>query len=344
MPDPSTFADARTVLQRVALWDSPELPASVREHIERGCVASSDPPSEESAAAGLSETPKPGSPLFHNSHSYVIASNRLALEAAAAAARTSRLFPAVLTSTLEGDVTAVADSLGGFVAEVVDAWATVCNEYKRITSDSASEVDEAVLRLQLGRVWAEELAGTQHAGPLCLDGAGSAEPMNALQTAAVDALLAHRPGNSAWPEPAGLCLLLGGEPTVQVRGTGLGGRNQHLALCMATQLGKRRSEWNKAGVHVSCLAAGTDGTDGPTDAAGGLVDQDTVYRAEAGGVDAQAYIEAQDSYHCLKQIDQLRGDGGETPSLIVTGPTGTNVMDVVAVCLDLPTHSMRHTV
>lgn len=106
------------------------------------------------------------------------------------------------------------------------------------------------------------------------------------------------------------CILLGGEPTVHIRGSGKGGRNQELALAVAI------SGIEDSYLFVSC---GSDGTDGPTDAAGAVVDQNTLKRAATAGLDAQSFLNENDSYHFFKAL----GD------LIITGPTGTNVMDIV---------------
>lgn len=106
------------------------------------------------------------------------------------------------------------------------------------------------------------------------------------------------------------CLLSGGETTVTVRGKGKGGRNQELALAMVGEL---------AGLEgVLVLSAGTDGTDGPTDAAGAFVDGETSKRARKLGLEPDDYLRENDSYNFFRAL----GD------LFVTGPTGTNVMDL----------------
>jgi glycerate 2-kinase len=107
-----------------------------------------------------------------------------------------------------------------------------------------------------------------------------------------------------------LCLLAGGEPTVPVTGKGKGGRNTELALAMAIEL-------NGLG-KISFLSAGTDGTDGPTDAAGALVNGQTYNRAIQKGISPKDYLKNNDSYTFFKKA------GG----LLITGPTGTNVMDL----------------
>jgi glycerate 2-kinase len=115
------------------------------------------------------------------------------------------------------------------------------------------------------------------------------------------------------PNDRPLCLLFGGEPTVQVQGDGMGGRNQHLALYLATQLTK------KPGLTILC--AGTDGSDGPTDAAGAVVDSTTVKMAQSKGIDANQHLKESDSYHFFRKA------GGH----IITGSTQTNVMDIIVV-------------
>ena len=109
--------------------------------------------------------------------------------------------------------------------------------------------------------------------------------------------------------PRGGALIAGGETTVRAKG-GIGGRSQHLALAAAIEI---------AGTPAVLLAAGTDGVDGPTDAAGACVDGETVSRAGAAGVDPVAALATTDSHTLLAR----------TGDLIRIGPTGTNVADVV---------------
>lgn len=113
-----------------------------------------------------------------------------------------------------------------------------------------------------------------------------------------------------------LALLLGGETTVTVRGPGTGGRNQELALALARELE------NRPGIVAASL--GTDGTDGPTSAAGGIIDGETVSRGAAAGLDARDHLARNDSHPFLRA----------TGDLLVTGPTGTNVCDVVLVLVE----------
>lgn len=112
------------------------------------------------------------------------------------------------------------------------------------------------------------------------------------------------------------CLLSGGETVVTVKGDGMGGRNQELALAFALEI---------EGIDgISLLSAGTDGTDGPTDAAGAIVDGETAALARKFGLDPAVYLENNDSYNFFKKLDSLSGERHH----LTTGPTGTNVMDV----------------
>ncbi len=123
------------------------------------------------------------------------------------------------------------------------------------------------------------------------------------------------------PPPAamarGVCLIYGGETTVTVRGNGTGGRNQELALAAAIELDAQADPRTRPGVGIAAL--GTDGTDGPTDAAGAMAFADTVRRARERGLEARDYLERNDSYHYFAPLGEL----------IMTGPTGTNVADVI---------------
>ncbi|MEM3591947.1 MAG: glycerate kinase [Candidatus Bathyarchaeia archaeon] len=114
--------------------------------------------------------------------------------------------------------------------------------------------------------------------------------------------------NNPVKRPAGI--VVGGESTVTVIGKGIGGRNQEIALSSALSISGLRG--------VIIASASTDGVDGPTDAAGAIVDGATIYRSKKMGLDAEKYLRNNDSYSFFKAL----GD------LIYTGPTGTNVNDL----------------
>ena len=120
-----------------------------------------------------------------------------------------------------------------------------------------------------------------------------------------------------------IAFIAGGETVVHLTGNGLGGRNQEIALAAAPLI---------AGIDgAAVFSVGSDGTDGPTDAAGGYVDCDSLKELEAAGLSVSDVLGNNDAYNALKAID----------GLIFTGPTGTNVNDVSVALLrlnDLPTH------
>ena len=112
-----------------------------------------------------------------------------------------------------------------------------------------------------------------------------------------------------------LAFIAGGETVVHLTGSGLGGRNQELALAACEGL---------AGLDgAAVFSVGSDGTDGPTDAAGGYVDGETLKALKEAGLDLNAVLKDDDAYHALSAVD----------GLIITGPTGTNVNDVVVALL-----------
>lgn len=112
-----------------------------------------------------------------------------------------------------------------------------------------------------------------------------------------------------------VCILQGGETTVQVTGQGKGGRNQHFVLAALNELNQLSHEKE----NMIILSGGTDGTDGPTDAAGGVVDAMTLAMASQQQLNIASYLKDHDAYHFLQQ----------TNSLLITGPTQTNVMDIM---------------
>jgi len=135
----------------------------------------------------------------------------------------------------------------------------------------------------------------------------------AREVARVFAALAREVVASGRPVRRPACIIAGGETTVTVRGQGMGGRNQEMALMAAICIEGLDD------VAIVCLA--TDGTDGPTDASGALADGDTLRRAAAQGLAPQDYLDDNDSYHFFQALDDL----------LLTGPTNTNVNDLIFV-------------
>jgi hydroxypyruvate reductase len=126
------------------------------------------------------------------------------------------------------------------------------------------------------------------------------------EIARMHAAIAREIVSASRPVKAPACIVTGGETTVTLRGDGLGGRNQEFVLAAALDIAGLKN--------VVVLSAGTDGSDGPTDAAGAVADGDTLRR----NPDARRYLDGNDSYRYFQPL----GD------LVITGPTNTNVMDV----------------
>lgn len=112
------------------------------------------------------------------------------------------------------------------------------------------------------------------------------------------------------------CYIFGGEPVVTLKGNGKGGRNQEMALTASIALNKKNG--------IVFASAGSDGTDGPTDAAGGVCDGGTYDKIKKAGLSPEKELNNNNSYYALKKAD----------ALIMTGPTGTNVNDIVVVLTD----------
>jgi glycerate 2-kinase len=229
VPDPATAAEVRAALEQAGLWS--RLPAGPRDVIVR------------TVGGQIPETPKPGDPAFARVATRLVASNRLALEAAAARATALGLAPRLMDAVLSGE----AAQTGRQVAATV---LTYCQ------------------------------------GPA--------------------------------PQRAGSpgCLIWGGETTVTLGSdpTGLGGRSQELALAAAQVLAGANQVAGPA-----ILAAGTDGRDGPTDAAGAVVDPSTWNAIRLAGRDPARDLLAHDAHPALDAVG----------ALLRPGLTGTNVMDVV---------------
>jgi hydroxypyruvate reductase len=164
-------------------------------------------------------------------------------------------------------------------------------------------VGSNALAVQSARAKAEELG--YH--PLVLSTFVEGETR---EVARVHAAIAREILASGNPVPRPACVISGGETTVTLRGQGMGGRNQEFALASALAVDGLEG--------VVILSAGTDGTDGPTDAAGAVADGTTVARALDKGLEAQGYLRENDSYPFFDAL----GD------LLRTGPTLTNVMDL----------------
>ncbi|MCF8074860.1 MAG: glycerate kinase [Desulfotignum sp.] len=172
--------------------------------------------------------------------------------------------------------------------------------FSRVTNQVVGSLSDA---LNAAAIEAENQGVT----PLVLSSMIQGEAKEAAKVLCAVAREVRRFGRPVKP-PA--CLLCGGETTVTITGSGTGGRNMELALAGALALAGEGE--------ILLLSAGTDGTDGPTDAAGAFADGNTVSRAKALGLSAENHLAENNSYPFFKAIDDL----------MITGPTRTNVMDI----------------
>ena len=181
---------------------------------------------------------------------------------------------------------------------------------------------------------ASALAGARTAA----DARGWSGEISAAPVQGEARIAAHSLAATALKTQAGLrrgekrCLLSGGETTVRVRGKGRGGRNQELALAFALAIAGTRG--------IELLSAGTDGTDGFSDAAGAVVDGSTVDNAARLGLEAAAFLAANDSHSFFCELDRRSGMRHQ----LKTGPTGTNVMDLQVILVSPPPRGGNPTV
>jgi hydroxypyruvate reductase len=184
---------------------------------------------------------------------------------------------------------------------------------------------ERVHRVMVGDIWgaaaaaagrAEGLGYTTRSGPTDVQG-------EAREVGARFGRTVRETQDALGPAGRPTCLIMGGETTVTVRGQGRGGRNQELALGAALAL---------QGLHQVLVASfGTDGTDGPTDAAGAVSDGSTLDRARAHGLDPLTALADNDTYAFFHALDDL----------IISGPTNTNVNDLWLGLIDPGARSRR---
>ncbi len=224
--DPTRFEDCLRILAGYKIEES--TPPEVLSYLRSGAA---------SGTTGIRETPKPGDSRFARVQNAIVASNIVALKAAAEKALTLGFTPLILSSSIAG---------------------------------------------------------------------------NNADVALVHAALAREVLQSGLPVQRPCCIISGGETTVRVTGDGKGGRSQEFALCCAAEI----AAWDFESILFTSL--GSDGTDGPTDAAGAWASPQTAARAEALNLSMQDFLTRNDSYHFFQAL----GD------LIITGPTQTNVMDL----------------
>ncbi len=233
----------------------------------------------------------------------------------AAACAPAQVFSIVLSDVLGDNLSAIGSGPTAPDPTTCEAALEIAEKYALALSDGA----RACLETETPKV----LANSAHriTGSVRALAAAAAEAAKALGYKAVvettdlaceardaGAALARRARALSGQEKT--ALIWGGETVVHVTGTGLGGRNQELALAAALEL--------EGSEGICIFSLGSDGTDGPTDAAGGIADGSTAAAIRAAGIDPAAALENNDAYHALQAAD----------ALLLTGPTGTNVNDI----------------
>ena len=220
----------------------------------------------------------------------------------------------IASGPVSPDVSTVADALeivGKYQLSLRDeVLAALAQETPKVVSNCEAIIAGSVEALcEAAAVEADKLGYA----PLVLTTSLQCEARAAGSLMASLAAEARRSGNRKYGVDRPCAIIAGGETVVRLAGTGKGGRNQELALAAALEI--------RGLDDVVVVAVGSDGTDGPTDAAGGIVDGESADRIAATGTKPEVYLDNNDSYHALAAV----GD------LIQTGPTGTNVNDLMFV-------------
>ncbi|MDR2739148.1 MAG: glycerate kinase [Treponema sp.] len=242
----------------------------------------------------------------------------------------ARVFTVVLSDVLGDRLDSIASGPAAPDMSTAEDALAVVKKYKLKLKDSVKDHLSKETPKKLDNVEAEitgsvrtlctsaaNIAGELGYTPyiLCSDMNGEARETGLLMAAIarqINKRLAKQASGSY--TPARPCaIILGGETIVRLKGTGKGGRNQEIALAAAEGI---------AGIdNLVVFSIGSDGTDGPTDAAGGIVDGFTAARLKAKGLKPEDILDNNDAYNGLKAVD----------GLLITGPTGTNVNDVAVI-------------
>ncbi|GFO44997.1 glycerate kinase-like protein [Plakobranchus ocellatus] len=240
---------------------------------------------------------------FSHVQNVLIGTNKIACEAACQKGSTSGFLPYVLSTELSGEAKSVGSMfafLAKFIVESFDAADQQAGSSSG-PADAGSVKDKLLTRFSMSESSLREIASL---------------------------VQQVKQSKSA----RGVCIVAGGETTVTVKGKGKGGRNQEMATSAGLQLHELFSERSDAGglssQDVVFLSAGTDGQDGPTTAAGGVVDIDFVHQAKEAGLDIQKYLDNNDSFTLLSQLNS-------GSNFVITGLTGTNVMDIQVLLVQL---------
>lgn len=224
---------------------------------------------------------------FKSVHNYIIGNNTIALKTGTAYAKNDYI-SMLLTKSLQGNVTVVSKFYSDLILFICDLYSN--NEYANnaFKNQLMSNIDSICSDIDIGRLICKVFEASS--------------------------------------DKRGVCILSGGEPTVNVRGSGLGGRNQELALRVSMHMEKQCDLLKQ--FDVVFFSGGTDGIDGPTDACGAFGYPELVKMAQFQGFNPLQFVENNDSYGFYSVFN-----GGE--ELLKIGHTGTNVMDVHVLIIKL---------
>ena len=263
-----------------------QVPASVNEFLFKKSVEFAKIPPLKKPEVGYTT---PWS-KFQHVKNVIVGNNTMAAQSAMERAEELGLLSFVLSVSLEGE----ARSVGELFVDIAQYVALVYN-YK--PSRDGGSISLVKLELKLAQFGFEKKVLNE---------------MNSLTRKACNCR-------------KGVCIVSGGETVVKVKGQGKGGRNQEMALAFGIGLEKARVEEEKLNrFSIEFLSGGTDGQDGPTDAAGAIADDSMIQKCELEGLEAENFLEDNDSYSLFSDLD----DGAY---LVKTGLTGTNVMDIQAL-------------
>lgn len=236
----------------------------------------------------------------------------------AAAAYPAKVYTVALSDVLSNDKSVIASGITVKESLPKDEFLKIANKYlpEYIEIFKTTVSDEEIKINDGGYFFADDInslcsAAEKRAKEL---GYNVADSFRALTGEASDN--AARLIAKALKQSGKNAYVYGGETTVTLKGGGLGGRNQEMALRAAIEL--------KGKDNIVFASVGSDGTDGPTDAAGGIADGDTYRKMKEKGIDPEAELKNNNSYYAL----------GAADALIVTGPTGTNVNDLTLILTD----------
>ncbi|KAJ8302193.1 hypothetical protein KUTeg_021180, partial [Tegillarca granosa] len=283
VPDPSSPQECLQIFQHLGIEN--QVPASILKFLKETIVESDKPEYELPSDSSDLNIKNKQKECWQNVQNVIVGNNKIALTSAKEKSESLGYIPIVLTSRLSGE----AKSVGKMFAKLA--------KYISLSfgCKQSDKVSDELVKLEL------ELFN-----------------YNLLKESLKDIITIT---NTAYATGKAVCLIAGGETTVNVTGQGQGGRNQEMAVSCGMELWELFTKKKVFGYHVAFLSGGTDGQDGPTDVAGGLVTEDFISDCMDEDVDVQYYLDNNDTYNLFKRIKNGSG-------FVKTGLTGTNVMDI----------------